>query len=151
MRILTLRRTPCKWMVENDLCLKVGSKRLRASVCIPQTKQDRSHLKVVRWRREELDQHLDTDPKKTSGVSSLISATPDISMLVCCCMNWELDIYIPYILRFPSIQLMKHGAGETETSKGQSPRLCWGQGCMFPTELLGTWCFHPACQLRWLI
>lgn len=52
--------------MENEflLHLKVGSKHLRASGHILQTKQDRSHLKVLQRRKEEDDQHLGADPKK---------------------------------------------------------------------------------------
>lgn len=148
MSLLTWQRTPCEGMVENAFHWKMGSEHLRASGHMLQTKQDRSHLKVMWRRKEEHGQRLDTDPKKASGASSLISATPDFSMLVCHGINWELDIYVPYKMRFPSIQLMKYQVGETEMSKGQPSRYCWGQGCMFPTELLGMWCFHPVCQLK---
>lgn len=139
MRLLTRWRTRCKGMVENALHLKVWSKHLRASACILQTKQDRSHLKVVRWRKEEHDQHLDTDPKKTSGASSLISATPDFSMLFCRCINWELDIYVPYKMRFPAssswnMELGRHRQGRAshwgtaEDRDACSPLNCLGHG-----------------------
>lgn len=144
MRLLTWQRTPQGKGRKSPL--KVRSVHVRVPSQIPQTEQDRSHLKVAPKREEEDDQHSDTDPKIDTGTWRLVSTPPNLLMLVIVQMRPRY-LYVPYEMNELDVSKWEpQSAHEGWSWGGRHARASnqgSAEGSMIPPRVPWTWRLHP--------